>query len=245
MMLPGDRLLAQLWDQRKRCRIQMEISLRFHVYPHADCPILDPFPTRVSKVSTIEPDSITASLNTFSRWLIANHRRTDAIDILKKLRGDLNEDDPLLVEEIAQLDAIVADSGHKRNSYINIFLGGRHSGSLHLGRRALMGAALQTIQQWTGILAIVSIWPVYKYYLLTSTGYVGVAAFCSCWFRSLQVELACWSDQYLWHFRDGFSGPCYRSIGTKEILAFILRHTRHLAFPGRCVHQDISGSSTE
>ena len=33
-------------------------------------------------------------------------------------------------------------------------LGGRYSGSLHLGRRAVMGFALQWIQQWTGILAI-------------------------------------------------------------------------------------------
>lgn len=56
--------------------------------------------------------------------------------------------------EIEQLDAIVADFGHPRNKYINILLGGRYSGSLHLGRRAMMGAALQTIQQWTGILAI-------------------------------------------------------------------------------------------
>lgn len=74
---------------------------------------------------------------------------------MRKLRGDLSPDDPVLVEEVTQLDAIVADSSHKRNNYINIFLGGRYSGSLHLGRRAFMGAALQTIQQWTGILAIV------------------------------------------------------------------------------------------
>ena len=48
----------------------------------------------------------------------------------------------------------MVESAHKRNNYINIFLGGRFSGPLHLGRRAAMGAALQTIQQWTGILAI-------------------------------------------------------------------------------------------
>ena len=92
----------------------------------------------------------------FCRWLIANRRRAEAIEILTKLRGDLSEDDPKLIAEIEQLDAIVEDSRHKRNSYINIFLGGRYSGALHLGRRAIMGAALQTIQQWTGILAIVS-----------------------------------------------------------------------------------------
>ncbi|KAI5357913.1 putative major facilitator, sugar transporter, major facilitator superfamily [Septoria linicola] len=88
------------------------------------------------------------------RWLIANGRRTEAIDILTKLRGDISPEDPALVAEIEQLDAIVADFGHPRNKYINIFLGGRQSGNLHLGRRAMMGAALQTIQQWTGILAI-------------------------------------------------------------------------------------------
>lgn len=53
-----------------------------------------------------------------------------------------------------QLDAIVESNHQKRNNLINIFLGGRHSGNLHLGRRAVMGFALQWIQQWTGILAI-------------------------------------------------------------------------------------------
>lgn len=37
---------------------------------------------------------------------------------------------------------------------MNILLGGRYSGALHLGRRAVAGALLQTIQQWCGILAI-------------------------------------------------------------------------------------------
>ncbi|KAI7555079.1 general substrate transporter [Hortaea werneckii] len=88
------------------------------------------------------------------RWLIANRRRAEAVEILAKLRGDISEDDPNLCTEVDQLDAIVEDSRHKRNSYINLFWGGRYSGALHLGRRAAMGAALQTIQQWTGILAI-------------------------------------------------------------------------------------------
>jgi hypothetical protein len=61
----------------------------------------------------------------------------------------------MIVTEVEQLDAIVENSKHTRNSYLNIFAGGRYSGALHLGRRAAMGAALQTIQQWTGILAIV------------------------------------------------------------------------------------------
>lgn len=60
------------------------------------------------------------------------------------------------MEEVEQLDAIVEATHHKRNDLINIFLAGRHSGKLHLGRRAVMGFALQWIQQWTGILAIVT-----------------------------------------------------------------------------------------
>lgn len=96
------------------------------------------------------------SLTVHLRWLIANHRRDEAIEILVKLRGDLSESNPTITTEVEQLDAIVEGSQHKRNAYVNIFLGGRYSGHLHLGRRAIMGAALQTIQQWTGILAIVS-----------------------------------------------------------------------------------------
>ncbi|KAI1353770.1 general substrate transporter [Xylaria sp. FL0043] len=88
------------------------------------------------------------------RWLIANNKRQDAIDILCKVRGDLSVTDPKILVEVEQLDAIVEASHHKRNNLLNIVLGGRYSGSLHLGRRAMMGFALQLIQQWTGILAI-------------------------------------------------------------------------------------------
>jgi MFS family permease len=88
------------------------------------------------------------------RWLISHGGRQEAIDILRKLRGDLPYDDPKLLVEVEQLDAVIEASHHKRNNLINIVLGGRYSGQLHYGRRALMGMALQTIQQWTGILAI-------------------------------------------------------------------------------------------
>lgn len=57
--------------------------------------------------------------------------------------------------EVAQLDASVANGYQKRGEFVNLALGGRYSGKLHLGRRAVMGFALQWIQQWTGILAIV------------------------------------------------------------------------------------------
>ena len=88
------------------------------------------------------------------RWLMAHNRKEEAIDILCKVRGDRSLDDPKLLEEVAQLEAVIEASYHKRNDYINLILGGRYSGKLHLGRRVLMGFALQQIQQWTGILAI-------------------------------------------------------------------------------------------
>ncbi|KAJ6786637.1 hypothetical protein PWT90_03727 [Aphanocladium album] len=90
------------------------------------------------------------------RWLIANGKREEAIDILCKLRGDLTPSDPKITAEAQELEAIIEVNHHKRNNLLNIFLAGRYSGRLHLGRRAVMGFALQWIQQWTGILAIVS-----------------------------------------------------------------------------------------
>lgn len=90
------------------------------------------------------------------RWLIANGHRSQAIDILCKLRGDAGPNEPKILNEVEQLDAVVQASQHKRNNYVNLFLGGRYSGKLHLGRRAVMGLALQQIQQWTGILVIVT-----------------------------------------------------------------------------------------
>lgn len=87
---------------------------------------------------------------------MANHRREDAIDILCKIRGDKPAHDESIVKEIELLEAVVEASYHKRNNYINIMLGGRYSGKLHLGRRAILGLALQQIQQWTGILVMVS-----------------------------------------------------------------------------------------
>ena len=90
------------------------------------------------------------------RWLMGHGHRDEAIDILCKVRGDLSLDDRKIIEEVEQLDAVIEASYHKRNDYINLVLGGRYSGKLHLGRRVVMGFALQQIQQWTGILAIAS-----------------------------------------------------------------------------------------
>ena len=87
---------------------------------------------------------------------MAHHREKEAIDILRKLRGDKDVNDPDILREIELLEAVVEASYHKRNNYVNIALGGRYSGKLHLGRRAVLGLALQQIQQWTGILVMVS-----------------------------------------------------------------------------------------
>jgi len=85
--------------------------------------------------------------------LIANGRRDEGVEILAKVRGDLTSNDPALMSEVAELEAAVTKSKHPRNNLLNPAFG-RHSGRLHLGRRAWMGFWLQQIQQWTGILAI-------------------------------------------------------------------------------------------
>ncbi|PHH90941.1 hypothetical protein CDD83_2193 [Cordyceps sp. RAO-2017] len=90
------------------------------------------------------------------RWLVANGRREEAIALLCKLRGDLSPEDARIAGEVEQLDAVVEAGRQRRNDLVNIVLGGRFSGKLHLGRRAAMGFGLQWIQQWSGILAIVA-----------------------------------------------------------------------------------------
>jgi hypothetical protein len=86
------------------------------------------------------------------RWLMANDREDEAIEILAKIRGDLAPNDPILMHEVEQLRAIVEASYHKRNKFFNLVIG-RHSGRLHLGRRVWMGFVLQQITSFTGILA--------------------------------------------------------------------------------------------
>lgn len=87
---------------------------------------------------------------------MANRHRREAIDILCKIRGDKEPHDATIAKEIELLEAVVEASYHKRNHYINIIMGGRYSGKLHLGRRAVLSIALQQVQQWTGILVMVS-----------------------------------------------------------------------------------------
>ena len=87
------------------------------------------------------------------RWLIANGRRTEAIEVLAKVRGDLSQDDRKLLAEVEELEAVVEASKHSRNQIWNIAFG-RHSGRLHLGRRAWMGFFLMQMLMWSGIMAI-------------------------------------------------------------------------------------------
>lgn len=138
------------------------------------------------------------------RWLIANGRRDEAIEILTKLRGDLSPTDPKMITEIEQLDAVVEAGNHKRNNLLNIFLGGRYSGKLHLGRRALMGFALQLIQRKSKATCT-------PYHLLTCRRmdryschrYLGRCTVQTGRIRRLQIGLAGWSRQHLWYLRYG------------------------------------------
>jgi Sugar (and other) transporter len=88
------------------------------------------------------------------RWLIANGRREEAVEILAKIRGDVPLSDLALAAELEQLDAIVVSAGHKRYRFHNVAFG-RYSGRLHLGRRvALAIGIMMVMMEWTGILAI-------------------------------------------------------------------------------------------
>jgi hypothetical protein len=87
------------------------------------------------------------------RWLIANDRRDEAVEILAKIRGDLDASDPALAAEIAQLDVIAVNAKQARYRLINVSVG-RHSGVLHLGRRVCLAIGIMMMMEWTGILAI-------------------------------------------------------------------------------------------
>src|SRR4051812_41274523 len=70
---------------------------------------------------------------------MANGHRSEAMDILRKLRGDLSLTDPKLVAEVEQLDNVIEAFYHKRNDFLNLTLSGRFSRKLHLGRRSSSG----------------------------------------------------------------------------------------------------------
>lgn len=87
------------------------------------------------------------------RWLITNGRRDEAVEILAKIRGDRQLTDPVLADEVSQLDVIIVNAEHTRYSLVNMSFG-RNSGLLHLGRRVCLAIGIMMMMEWTGILAI-------------------------------------------------------------------------------------------
>lgn len=73
-------------------------------------------------------------------------RHDEAVEILAKIRGDVPLDDPELVHELQQLDAVVVSSKHKRYSFLNVTFG-RHSGKLHLGRRVCLAIGIMLMME--------------------------------------------------------------------------------------------------
>jgi MFS family permease len=88
------------------------------------------------------------------RWLVGHGQAQEAREILAKVRGDLALDDPILEAEMQELIAVVELSHKKRNNLLNIWLCGRHSGRLHLGRRAVLAWAALFLMMYTGIMAM-------------------------------------------------------------------------------------------
>jgi hypothetical protein len=89
------------------------------------------------------------------RWLMANDREDEAVEVLAKVRGDLPRNDPALMSEVERLRAIVEASHHRRNNFFNLVFG-RYSGKLHLGRRVWISFVLQQTTCFSGIMAIVT-----------------------------------------------------------------------------------------
>ena len=94
------------------------------------------------------------------RWLVGNGKVDLAREILAKVRGDIPLNDPELEHEMAQLIAMAETAKHKRNALYNIILGGRYSGRLHLGRRAVLSFSALFLMMMTGIMAMSTYSPI-------------------------------------------------------------------------------------
>lgn len=146
----------------------------------------------------------TALLPDSPRWLMANDREDEAVEVLAKLRGDLASSDTGLVEEVARLKAIV-EASHKRNNFLNLVVG-RYSGRLHLGRRVWMGFVLQQITCFTGIMAIAT-------YAGNLFAFVGFDAYKSSWLAGLVNTFGVFGtaaavSSFIWFFFPRFCPQC-------------------------------------
>lgn len=88
------------------------------------------------------------------RWLVGHGQEQEAREILAKVRGDLPLNHQDLEREMQELVAMVELSHKKRNNLLNIWLGGRYSGRLHLARRAVLAWAALFLMMYTGIMAM-------------------------------------------------------------------------------------------
>ena len=80
------------------------------------------------------------------RWLITQDRREEAVEILAKIRGDVPLNDPELVQELQQLDAVEISAKHKRYQFQNVTFG-RYSGKLHIGRRVCLAIGIMLMME--------------------------------------------------------------------------------------------------
>lgn len=90
------------------------------------------------------------------RWLIKEGRRDEAFEIICKIRGDDDPDNPDVTREFREIIAVVEmEKESPSTNYIKMFFG-IGSGDIHVGRRIQLAFWLQVLMQYgTGIAAVV------------------------------------------------------------------------------------------
>lgn len=94
------------------------------------------------------------------RWLIKEDRLEEALEVITKIRGDGDSDQPEVHREYNEIVTVVRmeiehGSSNWLVSYVKMFLG-VGSGDIHLGRRVQLAFWLQVLMQFgTGIAAVV------------------------------------------------------------------------------------------